>query len=234
MTRRRARALVASCVAAAVLAPSAAWAEPRTALRDGRVLRVAKATGLSVDGDRVRVRGEGYDWNTGILVAFCVDNGDLELPGPCAGEVGAPGGTAWISDRPPAAFARLARPFSPGGSFDVTLAVKAQLDATTDCLRVRCAIVTRADDFHPGDRSQTLVVPVTFGLRRAPVGEAAAPVVAASVAATPVRRAASGTPAAERDRVAVVLLAGVLLASAAGAVGGAAQRLVRDGGHSTA
>lgn len=142
-----------------------AFAEPRSATRDGKSLTVSQGSGLAVEGQQVRVTGSGYDRSKGIYVAFCVDNGPDRVPTPCGGGAdteGNSGGSVWISDLPPAYGTGLARPYGDGGSFDVTITVRAQLDEETDCRVVRCAVVTRNDHTRSDDRSQDLVVPVSF------------------------------------------------------------------------
>ena len=142
-----------------------ASAEPRSTTRDGKTLAVSQGSGLAVEGQQVRVTGSGYDRSKGIYVAFCVDNGPDRVPTPCGGGAdteGDSGGSVWISDLPPAYGTGLARPYGDGGSFDVTITVRAQLDEETDCRVVRCAVVTRNDHTRSDDRSQDVVVPVSF------------------------------------------------------------------------
>lgn len=143
-----------------------ALAEPGSATRDGRTLSVSKATQLAADGEVVRVRGTGYDRSKGIYVAFCVDNGPGRVPTPCGGGAdteGRSGNSVWISDLPPAYGTGLAQPYGEGGSFDVQISVRAQLNDDVDCREVRCAVVTRNDHTRSEDRTQDVLVPVTFG-----------------------------------------------------------------------
>lgn len=216
MGRRRSLRAQACLLAALLLALAApAEAEQRSATRNGRVLRVFQVGGLEPAGDEVRVTGTGYDVRRGIYVSFCVDNGDGNLPGPCASR--ADGGTIWVSNDPPPFLRGLSRPWDDDarGTFDVVLKVRAQLDATTDCLKVRCAIVTRNDDLRLGDRGQDVILPIGFGVRAVPAA------VSARVA-SPVARALPSAPD-DRGAVGAHLLAGVLLAAAASGVGVAAR-----------
>jgi hypothetical protein len=160
----RPRALVAVLVVG--LVATAAWAEPRSTTRDGKTLTVSKATRLAVDGEQVTVTGKGYDESKGVYVAFCVDNGPGQVPTPCGGGAdteGSSGNSVWVSSFPPAYGSGLAQPYGEGGSFEVTINVRAQLDEETDCRVVRCAVVTRNDHTRSDDRSQDVLVPVTFG-----------------------------------------------------------------------
>lgn len=158
------RALLVVPLALVALAAPAS-AEPRSTTRDGKTLRVSQGSGLAVDGQQVRVTGSGYDRSKGVYVAFCVVNGPGRVPTPCGGGAdteGDSGGSVWISDLPPAYGTGLARPYGEGGSFDVTITVRAQLDEETDCRVVRCAVVTRNDHTRSDDRSQDVVVPISF------------------------------------------------------------------------
>jgi hypothetical protein len=77
---------------------------------------------------------------------------------------GSGGGSAWISSNPPSYGTGLVTPYGPGGSFTVTLSVVARDPVTgTDCTRVVCSVVTRADHTRTADRSQDTRVRLTFG-----------------------------------------------------------------------
>lgn len=191
--------------------PAAALAEEGSTTRDGKTLTVSKASDLAVDGESVRVRGTGYDRNKGIYVAFCVDNGEGRVPTPCGGGAdteGSSGNSVWISDFPPAYGAGLAQPYGDGGSFDVSIRVRALLrtddpdtepDETVDCRTTRCAVVTRNDHTRSDDRSQDVLVPVSFASATAPAA-ARSGTVARGAASSPVQAApapvTAGSPAA--------------------------------------
>ncbi|TDV38672.1 neocarzinostatin family protein [Actinophytocola oryzae] len=152
-------------VSAALLATAApAWAAPG--------ISVSKSTGLDPAGDTITVSGSGFDVTKGIYVAVCVDNGPGQVPTPCLGGAdtsGGAGGSKWISSNPPSYGQGLATPYGPGGTFTVTLSVVAVDPVTgTDCTKVRCAAVTRADHTRTSDRSQDARVPLAFGLPPAP------------------------------------------------------------------
>ena len=195
----RARALAAVLLVGALA--TTAWAEPGSVTRDGKTLSVSKATRLAVDGEQVTVTGKGYDESKGVYVAFCVDNGPGQVPTPCGGGAdteGSSGNSVWVSSFPPAYGSGLARPYDEGGSFEVTINVKAQLDEETDCRVVRCAVVTRNDHTRSDDRSQDLVVPVTFGAATtAPPRATSRPTTRATVpASAPAPAAAAPSPSA--------------------------------------
>ena len=130
-------------------------------------ITVSKSTGLDPAGESITVSGSGFDVTKGIYVAVCVDNGPGQVPTPCLGGVdtsGSGGGSAWISSNPPSYGKGLATPYGPGGSFTVTLSVVASDPVTgTDCGKVQCAVVTRADHTRTSDRSQDARVRLTFG-----------------------------------------------------------------------
>lgn len=135
-------------------------------------ITVSKSTGLDPAGDTITVSGSGFDINKGIYVAVCVDNGPGQVPTPCLGGAdtsGGSGGSKWISSNPPSYGQGLATPYGPGGTFTVTLSVVAVDPVTgTDCTKVQCAAVTRADHTRTSDRSQDTRVPLVFGLPPAP------------------------------------------------------------------
>lgn len=192
------RALLVVPLALVALAAPAS-AEPRSSTRDGKTLTVSQGSGLAVDGQPVRVTGSGYDRSKGIYVAFCVDNGPGRVPTPCGGGAdteGDSGGSVWISDLPPAYGSGLARPYGDGGTFDVTITVRAQLDEETDCRVVRCAVVTRNDHTRSDDRSQDVVVPVSFAIQ----GPTATAAPSRTAPASPADRAPGTTEAAGRPR----------------------------------
>jgi hypothetical protein len=212
MNRRRSAAL-ALAAGGLLLTAGAAAAEPGSAGRDGMTLTVSKASDLAVDGEKVRVRGSGYDRNKGIYVAFCVDNGPGRVPTPCGGGAdteGTSGNSVWISDFPPAYGTGLARPYGDGGTFDVEINVKAILrpdnpnteaNETVDCRTTRCGVVTRNDHTRSEDRSQDLIVPISF----AKAAAAAKPAQSSPSGPTPASNTGSspgttGKPAAAGGR----------------------------------
>ena len=158
------RAAVAVAAAGLVLlaVPASASAADGTS---GQQLSVTPTAALDPTGQDVTVTGHGYDVGKGIYVAFCVRPRPGQLPTPCGGGAdtsGSTGSSVWISSNPPSYGKGLAVPYGPGGSFRVTLHVAAQLDADHDCRKVECAVVTRNDHTRTDDRSQDVIVPVTF------------------------------------------------------------------------
>ncbi|MBN9605715.1 MAG: hypothetical protein J0G30_03795 [Actinomycetales bacterium] len=162
---------------------------PTTAVAHGddgrdRTLSVAAEDGSALDtsalepGERIVVRGTGYDPAQGIYVAVCAIPADPSIkPGPCLGGVPeteasgapAPEGTVqwapsnWINDD--WAWKLFgARPFDDPatGAFTAYLEVPAAADANVDCRATACAIYTRDDHTALGDRVQDLYLPVGF------------------------------------------------------------------------
>jgi hypothetical protein len=128
-------------------------------------MAVSRTDGLDPNGETLSVSGGCFDESKGIYVAFCVVPPPGVAPSPCGGGVdmsGAGGLSHWIDSNPPPQGTGLATPFGPGGTFTVTMRPSTQLNATVDCRRVRCAIVTRADHTRGSDRSQDVIVPISF------------------------------------------------------------------------
>jgi hypothetical protein len=158
-------------VAIGTATPAEAQCAPR--------LSVSKASGLATGGEMLTVSGSCYDVDKGVYVAFCVVPPAGSVPSPCGGGVdmsGAGGLSHWISSNPPPAGVGLAVPYGPGGSFTVTMRPTSTLNPTVDCVRVRCAIVTRNDHTRSSDRSQDVIVPVSFAAPAPPPPTTAAPV----------------------------------------------------------
>ncbi|GIU85870.1 MAG: hypothetical protein KatS3mg009_0385 [Acidimicrobiia bacterium] len=187
----------ARAAAAAALVTAGTWAaatpvHAETATDGTRTLTVTPTRGLDPAGQVVQVSGAGYDTTKGIYVAFCVVPPPGQLPSPCGGGAGpgAEGAARWITSNPPPYGAGLAQPYGPGGSFSTTLVVTPTI-GTVDCRATPCAVVTRNDHTRTADRSQDLVVPVTF----APAPPPTAPPTAPPATPAPTVPAASGGPA---------------------------------------
>lgn len=130
-----------------------------------RTLIASSTVDLDPDVQILRVQGTGFDITKGIYVGLCVVQPAGQQPSPCGGGIdktGSSGSSAWISSNPPAYGVGLAVPYGDGGSFDVEITVSASINDVVDCRRVECAIVTKNDHTIIGDRSQDLIVPVTF------------------------------------------------------------------------
>jgi len=142
---------------------------------------VESGEGRSLDqlvaGDRLTVKGEGYNPRSGIYVAICQVPSELGVkPGPCLGGVprtdpdssSAVGAVEyapanWINDD----WAwRLfgARSFDDRtkGSFSAYIEVPVAADENVDCTAVRCGLFTRNDHTALDDRVQDLYLPVSF------------------------------------------------------------------------
>lgn len=127
-------------------------------------LEVTPDRDLDPAGHTVTARGEGYDESKGIYVAWCVVPPPGQAPTPCGGgadQSGESGQSAWISTFPPPYGVGLARPYGPGGSFEVEIRVSRYI-GEVDCFVTSCAVVTRNDHTRGGDRSQDVFAPVTF------------------------------------------------------------------------
>jgi hypothetical protein len=183
----RRRPWVAALVSgAAVLTASAASSAsasdlaPRLQVRGGghestdgtRLVRVSKVRTLDPRGETITVAGRGFDPGKGIYVALCRVRDRSRPPRPCGGgadRTGTGGASAWISSNPPPYGEGLAVPYRPGGRFRVRLTVAARLTDGLDCRRVLCAVATRNDHTRTTDRSQDVLVPVTFRGGSSPV-----------------------------------------------------------------
>ncbi|MEU8748995.1 immunoglobulin domain-containing protein [Streptomyces chartreusis] len=169
MQHRRPAALLgaAALVAAAGTFGSAAQAAdtPRTGLgKDGQKLTVSASADLDPEGETLRVTGSGYDARKAVYVALCKDNGDNRVPGPCLGgadQTGTGSSSQWVVPEGDEYAGDLAVHWGAGGTFDVEIAVRAK-DASLECAKVTCSVVTRVDHRNPGDRSQDVRVPVGF------------------------------------------------------------------------
>ncbi|RGE18778.1 hypothetical protein [Leucobacter sp. wl10] len=160
--------------------PGAYVAETTATGADGRTRNLSVETGdgatPSLDalrpGDRVVVRGSGFDAGIGIYVAFCaIPSSPEEKPGPCLGGIpkGAATGeadkaslaSAWVTnDWAWRAFAT--NEFGDGGSFKAELTVPEPTSDGLDCRVERCALATRADHTASGDRVQDMLLPIAF------------------------------------------------------------------------
>ena len=155
---------------------SAEGADGRT-----RTLSAMTTTGEPADlsqvqsGDRVIVRGDGFDAGIGIYVSVCqIPTTPGGKPHPCLGGVpeGAMSGegadaevisSAWITDDWAwRAFATHRWDDAQRGSFSVELTLPPAADDALDCQQEACAITTRADHTAGNDRVQDMLLPVEF------------------------------------------------------------------------
>jgi len=174
-------AAVAALVAVPLLVVGGRASADGSASDGTRVLTVSQSDGLAAEGQSITVSGSGFDQSKGIYVALCVVPPRGSLPSPCGGGIdreGDGGASVWISDNPPSYASGLPRAYGPGGTFTVTIRVGPRINAVTDCRVVPCAIVTKSDHTINDDRSQDLLIPVTF------LGEPAATATTVAKAAT--------------------------------------------------
>ncbi|MEU8139281.1 WxL domain-containing protein [Streptodolium elevatio] len=171
--RRRAWAVAAAGIAAALVLPTApAHADPGTQPGPaGQTLTVSDTT-IDPDGQTVTVSGTGFNRTRptgydGIYVGLCVYQGPGQVASPCVGGVdmsGGSGSSLWVGDHVPAYGVGLAKPFNKGsGAFEYQLTLTAK-DEFTDCTAtgVQCVVSTRADHTSSADRQDDVQIPVTF------------------------------------------------------------------------
>ncbi|MGW6460121.1 endoglucanase, partial [Streptomyces sp. NPDC055078] len=135
----------------------------------GQKLTVSDTRNIDPAGQKVTVTGSGYALDKGVYLAVCaLPDSPRDAPSPCLGGMdlsGVSGSSYWISNNPPDSMKDLVKPFTVRdgkGGFTLELTVKAK-DSGADCSQRACAVVTRADHTHSGDREQDVIVPVTFG-----------------------------------------------------------------------
>jgi hypothetical protein len=141
-----------------------------------RELSVEGDTSALAPGDRLIVRGSGYDATQGIYVAICVIPDDPTVkPGPCIGGAPAQEATAvpegtiqyapsnWINDDWAwRLFGARGYDDVEAGTFTAYLEVGDPAGEGFDCRSDSCGIVTRNDHTAAGDRVQDLAIPVAF------------------------------------------------------------------------
>lgn len=125
-------------------------------------------------GQRLVVRGSGFDAGIGIYVAICgIPESADEKPSPCLGGIpeGAEEGhaeiaalsSAWVTDDWAwRTFATHGYEDAGEGSFAVELTVPEPTVDGFDCRESPCAIATRADHTAGSDRVQDMLLPVRF------------------------------------------------------------------------
>lgn len=131
---------------------------------NGRTLTVSQVDSLQ-PGQVVTVTGSGYDTRMGVYVATCVIPPPGQAPESCVGGQDRTGSThyqVWINSDPPDYALNLTRPYGPGGSFSVQIQVDPIVAGGLDCRRVRCAVITRNDHLNLSNRSQDVMVPISF------------------------------------------------------------------------
>ncbi|MFI6039881.1 hypothetical protein ACIBBD_38265 [Streptomyces sp. NPDC051315] len=167
---RAALAVTASAALTLGLATSASAATSTRTTVDGGTtynLSVTAPNTASAAGQVINVTGSGFNTGQGVYVGLCVVDGDPgdTKPTPCLGgqdENGSTGASHWVNNLFGGMFANSSK-FGTGGTFDVSIYVKATLDDGSVCGQdVECAVVTRADHFDSGDRKYDVHVPITF------------------------------------------------------------------------
>ncbi|MFJ3830786.1 hypothetical protein ACIPWI_22890 [Streptomyces sp. NPDC090046] len=175
LPRTAARAAVAASAAVALAVGAAGSASAATSMRtvtDGGTafslsLTAPSSAAAAAAGQNVTVTGSGYNTARGIYVSLCAVSGapGASKPTPCLGgsdQSGTTGASHWINNTFGGTLANTSK-FGPGGTFSVTIHVKADLGGGQICGEtVECAIVTRADHFNSSNRKYDVHVPVTF------------------------------------------------------------------------
>lgn len=153
-----------ACASLLLTFPAHASAVVRSAKGvDGQTVNVDKSSRLT-SGTKVSVTGTGFNTSHGIYVAFCQLPARGLRPENCYGGINLDGkgaGSVWITNKVPFATMKLAKKWGKNGSFSVQVEV-VRFIGTTDCKRVKCGIVTRADHFEPDYRRADVLVPLTF------------------------------------------------------------------------
>ncbi|MEV7833028.1 hypothetical protein AB0P12_20795 [Streptomyces subrutilus] len=172
LSRTAARAAVASAAAVALAVAAAGSASAATSTRtvtDGATfnLSVTAPGTATAAGQNVTVTGSGFNTAKGIYVGLCAVSGaqGANKPTPCLGgsdQAGTTGASHWVNNTYGGTLPNTSK-FAAGGSFSVTIHVKADLGNGQICGdTVQCAIVTRADHFNSANRTYDVHVPVTF------------------------------------------------------------------------
>lgn len=171
--RTAARAGLAVAAASALtlgMATSASAATSTRTVTDAGVtynLSLTSPDTATAAGQVITVSGSGYNTSQGIYVGLCVVDGvaGANKPTPCLGgqdESGSTGASHWINNTFGGLVANSSK-FGTGGTFSVSIFVKATLDDGSVCGEdVECAVVTRADHFDTNDRNYDVHVPISF------------------------------------------------------------------------
>jgi hypothetical protein len=161
------------CVAAAVLAlgvlssgaVQAASSGTTVTGAAGQQLTVSQTEDIAASGEQLTVTGAGYDDFKGVYLAVCLLPAPGERPTPCGGGIDMSGESqtsVWISSNPPSYAKGLTTPYGPDGSFEATVFASSSLPDGRDCRDVPCALVSRADHTRSSDRTQDVLIPLTF------------------------------------------------------------------------
>jgi hypothetical protein len=139
----------------------------------GQVLTVDASQSLE-DGQKITIKGRGYDLKVGIYATFCVLPAKGKKPESCGhfDITGQNSQAVWISSNPPLYAALIVKNFTKvtktlkgkkasTGSFTVEVPVSKMI-GDKDCSVIKCAIVTRADHTRSDYRKADVIIPVSF------------------------------------------------------------------------
>lgn len=207
---------LAFAVLAVLLALPVFAAGAQSATSGPRTLTVSKAQGLSENGETVFVSGSGFPTDRGIYVAMCVIPPAGQLPSPCGGGANAASGASlWITND--TRYPNLATPWGEGGTFSGSITIGPVISPGYDCRDVACAIFTRADHFRTNDRSDDVMIPVTFGVQAPTATPTAGGAAVSTPTATPTLTATptpSSAPEWEVSADGLQVTAGTMVLSA--------------------
>lgn len=166
MRRTRFTAVVLTALFAVLSCLAAASASTTTTIKsaNGQTLTASKTVGLAPKGSWVTVSGRGYDERIGIYVTYCKLVKPGKVPTPCGAGIDMTGSThtsVWVSSNAPLPLRPLVTEFSPGGKFKVRIKVIA-VTSEINCLKYRCAIVTKSDHLNLDSTKNNVVMPITF------------------------------------------------------------------------
>jgi hypothetical protein len=162
--RRIAHAMLASALAATVMALSIAPSALAAQNGNGQTITSSLKRGLDPAGQLLTIKGKGFNPAVGIYVALCVTPAQGAKPGPCGGGIdmdGSSQASAWISSNPPPYARNLTSPYGKKGSFTTRIKVSPMI-GDVDCRTVSCSIVARADHLQGANRRYDVAIPVSF------------------------------------------------------------------------
>lgn len=151
---------------AALSSLGSAHAGSTTTIKGGndKSLTASKTTALPPKGSWVTVSGRGYDERIGIYVTYCKIVKAGMVPTPCGAGIDMTGSThtsVWVSSNAPLPLRPLVTEYNPGGKFKVRLKIVA-VTKEINCLKYRCAIVTKSDHLNLDSTKNNVVMPITF------------------------------------------------------------------------
>ncbi len=130
---------------------------------NGSIFSVSKISNIK-KGDKLNISGARFDETVGIYIELCRIVKPGVRPSVCGGgadKTGTTGSSVWISSNPPQYGVGLAKPYLPGGRFDVSIKVS-PIIGKVDCRKIDCAVYVRADHTRGDDRTFDQFIPIRF------------------------------------------------------------------------